>query len=870
MNAYIRFIIKRPLITLGVFTAITLFFASGTLKLQFDTTVEAFLPKQDSEYQFYNQVKEIYGDTDTYIILAIAHDNLWSPGAFTEMDHLLSDIEEYQHYDETRERGRLDRLNNFSLKETITYEELCDGFKNDPGFTRFLSRAMGQIHKPDEIVNKRAFRRLNKLAVAARDLKKLEMIDRIISPFTSKDIIGENDALETVSLIKKDVRGNRILPRSTEDFQAFQKMLQRNPAFERSLYSRDPATGQISDLGFVIRFRPVGHYDAIAREILNISDSYKNLKIIPQGQPLIYIWTNNYVQRDLFNLLSLAMLVSIIVCTMNFGSIRSTSLPLVCLGMASCWVLGLMGHLGFKITTIGMSIPPLMIVVGSSYSIHILNQYYTDFDMISRKGKIEGLYESMGHIGHTVFLAGLTTLVSFLTLANHQLSAMREWGIFSAAGVLFAIFISVSVIPASLALMPHRKGFLKLKKEKSSKKETADIIISWMTKAAVHHPKKVLAVVAVLLCLSLLEISKIKIETEFLQNFKETDPIRTSEKIIGEKFGGRWGFNILIDSGTPGGVKSSRFLNAVADFRTWLESDANKDLNVGRTDGFTDFIETMHMAMNNDAPAFFAIPESNADIRDYLEIFTDDDDNSDGRPDSFESYVDAKFQTCNVLTRIYQKEDYLVGTFELKRIFKKISDHLGKTLPPPYTFRITGHPAMVIKTAGYIADGQIQSLWQSWVVVGLAILILVRSFIAGFLALIPLSVAFIINFGIMGLFGIRLDVATSVIAAITIGIGDDNTIHFINTYIYQRKKNLNATIDQIITATLASSGKAIIFTSLALMAGFSIFMFSSFRPVILFGFLMAVAITATNVGALLVLPAIIKVAGLDFKKAEGL
>lgn len=870
MNAHIRFAIRHPVLTLCVFFAITVFFILGILHLRFDTTVEAFLPRQDPEYRFYNEVKDIYGDTDTYVILAISHEKLWSPDVFAEIDGLLSDMEEYQHYNEKREMDRLTRLDRLLSQDTVTYGQLFAGFKNDPVFTRFLKRTLGPAPGSREIIKKRKLRRLRKEADAAAALKKSEMIDQIISPFTGKDIIGRDDTLETVRLMPKDAAGRRLLPQSESAFAAFRKQLQRNPAFHRSLYSRDPATGEITDLGFVIRFRPVAHYDAIAREILNISNSHTNLKIIAQGQPLIYIWTNNYVQRDLFNLLSLAMGVAIIVCTLNFGSIRSTVLPLTCLGMASCWVLGLMGYLGFKITTIAMSIPPLMIVVGSSYAIHILNQYYADFDMISRKGKIEGLQESMGHIGYTVFLAGLTTLVSFLTLAGHQLSGMREWGIFSAAGVLFAIFISVSVIPASLALMPHRKGFLRLKKESTDRKPFADSITSLATAGAVRHPKKVLLVVAVLLGLSLVEISKIKIETEFLQNFKEGDPIRTSEKIIGEKFGGRWGFNILIDSGSPDGVKSARYLKAIEDLRSWLESDENRDLNVGRTDGFTDFIKTMHMAMNNDDPHFFAVPENDADIWDYLEIYSDDDDNSDGRPDSFEPYVDAAFRTCNILTRIYQKEDYLVGTFELKRIFAKISDHLKETLPPPYTFRITGHPAMVIKSAGYIADGQIQSLWQSWVVVGLAILILVRSFLAGFLALIPLSVAFIINFGIMGLFGIRLDVATSVIAAITIGIGDDNTIHFINTFIYQRKKNSKDSVDQIIAATHGSAGKAIIFTSLALMAGFSIFIFSSFRPVILFGFLMSVAITATNVGALLVLPAIIKVTGLTFKKAEGI
>ena len=175
---------------------------------------------------------------------------------------------------------------------------------------------------------------------------------------------------------------------------------------------------------------------------------------------------------------------------------------------------------------------------------------------------------------------------------------------------------------------------------------------------------------------------------------------------------------------------------------------------------------------------------------------------------------------------------------------------------------------MVIKSADYIASGQIQSLWQSWLVVGIVILLLVRSFKAGFLALIPLSVAFIINFGIMGLFGIKLDVATSIIAAITIGIGDDNTIHFINTYAHLRRKNMGASIDDLLKMTLASAGKAIIFTSLALTLGFSVFIISSFKPMILFGILMAVAITATNLGALVVLPAIIKLARLDIIESD--
>ena len=868
MNAYIRFIIRRPIFTLAVFACITVIFASGMLNVGFDTTVEAFLPKQDPEYTFYNHVKEIYGDTDTYVIFAVSGDRLFCPETFRQLDHMLTDMEEYRQFDNSREIRRLQLLAGFLKKDTITGAELFGAFADDPVFTRFLLRNLKNRPKSDEEIGTRGMRRLYKQAAAAADLKQLELIDEIVSPFTAKDIIGENDTLETIDLIPKNADGGRILPASAEEFAGFKRMLERNPAFERGIYSRNPQTGEIQDFAVIVRFRPITHYDAIAREVLDISESYSELKIIPQGQPFIYIWINDYVQRDLFRLVALAMAVAIVVCFLNFGSIRGVVLPLACLGMASIWVLGLMGFLGVKITTIGMSIPPLMIVVGSCYSIHVLHQYYSDFDLISRRGKALGLLQSMHHIGYTVFLAGLTTLVSFLTVANHQLSGMREWGIFSAAGVFFAIIISISVIPASLALMPHRKGFMTRRREAKDKKAIADWIIGWMTAGAVNHPKKVLAVVGILLVISIFGMFRIKIETEFLQNFKANDPIRTSEKVIGEKFGGRWGFNILIDSGCTDGVKSARYLNTLDRFRTWLEADENRELNVGRTDAFPDFIKTMHMAMNNDDRAYFTVPDNDMDIRDYLELYSDDDNNSDGRQDSFEPYVDRNFRNCNLLTRIYQKEDYLVGTFELKRIFNRISDYLEQTLPPDYTFRITGHPAMVITSAGYIADGQIRSLWQSWLVVGLAILILVRSLKAGLLALIPLSVAFIMNFGIMGLAGIRLDVATSIIAAITIGIGDDNTIHFINTYIFHRKQNPTADYDQLIASTLSSAGRAIIFTSLALLVGFSVFVLSSFKPVILFGMLMAVAITATNIGALLVLPAIIKVFRLDLRHGK--
>ncbi|MDO9264401.1 MAG: efflux RND transporter permease subunit, partial [Desulfosalsimonadaceae bacterium] len=456
----------------------------------------------------------------------------------------------------------------------------------------------------------------------------------------------------------------------------------------------------------------------------------------------------------------------------------------------------------------------------------------------------------------TVLLAGITTIFSFLTLATHPLEALRVWGLFTSLGIVFAVFISATVIPAGLKLMPHHPDGARFSQRKQSRRSFVDRVVEVMISWSIFHYKKVMAVVMVLIVVSIFGLLRLKVETELLQFFKKDNYIRTSASAICDKFGGRWGFNVLIDSGQADGVKSSQYLNTISDFRTWLMSCENKDLCIGRTDAFPDVIKTMHMAMNNDNRSFFAIPGNDADILDYLEIYSDEDADSDGRVDHFEAYVDPGFQTCNVLTRLGQNGDEPIGTAVLKHIFSRISEHLTQTLPPGYSFKITGHPSMLIKSVDYIVSGQVQSLFLSLVVIGLVVLLLMKNFKAGLLSLIPMSVAVVVNFGFMGFTGIRLDIATSTIAAITIGIGVDDTIHFLNTFRQFVKKGDG--LDLALEHTLQAAGKAIIFTSLALIFGFSVMLLSTFKPLIQFGLLMMLTMTATTIGALLVLPSAIK------------
>lgn len=867
MSLFINFVLKYPKNLIFVLFVTTIILGQGILKLEFDNSIESFLPKDNEIYRLYNQSKEIYGDNGKFIVTAISGKNLWSPEFFEKNDLLHTFIEEYETFNADTEKMRLDRFNAILQKDEIYSFDLIAEFKDDPAFQALITRKLKKKAFENTLLKKKHLLQLNKKIEFTYQLKKSEPIDFILSPITAQDISGEDDSLETYSLIETDGDGNRILPRTPEELETFKSKLVRNPAYKNGIYATNKATNEITDFGMVIKFKNIKNQDPIARELLAIFETFQGLKAIPMGTPIGMIRFTNYMQRDLFTFLPIVTLVVSLIFFFNFRSFRGVMLPFLSVNMSQIWVLGLMGHLGVKITAVGISLPPLMCAVGSSYSIHILNQYYADFDLITRMGTKKGLKLSMSHISMTVLLAAVTTFVAFMTLAPTQISAISEWGIFSAVGVIFALFISATLIPACLSIMPHKMPRLLLKKNNAVKVTLIDRYISLITILATRHYKMVLSIVFILLSISVAGLSKLQVESDFMSYFKSDDPFRTNCRIVNEKFRGTTGFNILINSGQEDGINNPDFLKAVEEIRHFLTREGNEHLNIGRTDAFTDFIKTMHFAMNQDDMLYYKIPDNKFDILDYLELYGGDDENSDGRPDEFESYIDPSFSVCNIVARVCEKEGGKpVGTAKLERMVHDIETHLDKTLPEPYTYKITGFSVMDIVMSQLIVSGQIQSLILCLIVISIIVTFLFSNLKAGVLSLIPMSVAVTFNFGIMGLFGINLDMVTSIIAAITIGIGVDDTIHFLNTFKFYRESGND--IDTTIEKTLRVSGKAIIYTSLALILGFSVLMISNFNPIILFGALMALTMISTTIGALLILPAVIKATNVDLERSQ--
>ncbi len=868
IEKYIGVVIKYPKTVLAIIAVISVIMFSGLLKIDVDNSLEVMMPKDDEEYIFYKKVQEIYGNVGKFILIDVSSEiGLWNEKTFKDVDNLVTDIEEYKDYNEGLESSRLERFAKFLDGKEILFNDLLGELDNDPNFQRTIKRRKKIILGDRTILNKEDIGRLEKELLRVKEIKKKRRVDSIVSAFTVQNITGEDDSLVTSDLIGKDSEGKRVLPKTKKEFDKLKDDMKKNPFFEKGIYAKDPKSGEISDFGIIVRVDTGKNQDIIAREIWDITESYDDLEIISNGLPILNLQMNQYIYKDLKSFLFPMFIVIIVVFFLNFKSVRGVVLPLVILTLSDIWVIGLMGHLGYKITMVGVGLPSLMLAIGSSYSIHVLNQYYIDFDLITRAGKQKGLAMSMSHITITVALAGFTTFTGFITLTTSQVLAIREWAMFCGIGIIICVVLTLSIIPTVFMLLPHKMPRIMLKEDNTVKTTIIDRIVAILSRVSIRHHKALLAIIVVVIILSIIGITRINVETSAFKFFKKDSYIRTSIRAVSDKFGGAVGMDILIDSGEVDGILKPEFLKRVEVFRKWLESDENRRLNIGRTDTFSDFIKIMHMSMNDGDIAYFKIPDTQGDILDYLELYAGEDSDSDGRIDDFQPYVDPQFKTLHLQARFCDREGRgeMIGMKDTKKILVEVNDYLKREFANNSP-RITGEPVVLLRLSDYVISSQILTLFLCLIVVGIIIILLFKNYYAGMVALIPMSVAVTINFGLMGWFGIDLDMATAMIAAISIGIGVDDTVHFLNTFRHFRDRGYD--VDQTIEKTLAISGKAILYTSVALVLGFSVLMLSSFKPNMYFGILVAINMIATTIGALVVLPSTIKATGVSLEEIE--
>ncbi|MFW5687128.1 MAG: efflux RND transporter permease subunit [Halanaerobium sp.] len=676
---------------------------------------------------------------------------------------------------------------------------------------------------------------LRKLKFISDELEKLREVDQVNSPFTVNIIEGRDDELLIESAVSN-------IPEAEAEKESLRERLQKSELAMGSVFARNFKAVNIA----VILAEDFDDAELMTKidNILAEADSQfaAEEKVLKTGLPIMRALNAEIMQHDMRILMPLGLVIMLIFLFLCFKQLRGVFLPFIVVVMSIIFSLSLLPLLGWKFQLLTVILPVILIAVTNDYGIHIIAAYQEL--AVEEKNSVQLSQDSVLKLGAPVIAAGITTVVGLLSLSTHLIVPARELGVLAGAGITFALFASLLFIPAVLSLLKVKTPLQNFKSGSENRNESPQkgIITRMLFKIAdlVGRKAKTILVVSLLIVLFISAgILMLQVDTNPISFYeKESDIVRATE-IVNQHFGGANTISVV----ARGKIKEAEMMQQISDFELKIKEFEN----VGEVSAVSTIIRTMNRELHNGQPEFEKIPTDDFALSQYLLLFSMSGD--------LDKMIDFREENALLTARI--KTNSTEGIREVLNKIQKEAQSYGEG-----TFHlIGGFGDLLSELVNAVVRGQLISLFLSIILVAAVVMLLFKSFTAGLYAAVPLVTALVTLFSLMGFLNIKLDMITTMLSSIMIGVGVDYTIHFLWRY---REERRNLAKKEAVIKTLTTSGRGITFNALSVIVGFSILFVSGFLPVKFFAFLVTVSIATCLIGALLILPALVLVFEPEF------
>ncbi len=657
----------------------------------------------------------------------------------------------------------------------------------------------------------------------------LELIDQItsvISLYSAPNIISSEDGFVVEDILE-------YYPTSDEEVHSLQNKIRDNDLVYQNIISAD-----FKAMAFMVQVGNSLDYDehilknAVEQAVDNFREG--NEKIYISGLPVTRAFVVDFMQLDMKTFMPFGVALMIILLAISFRSWLGVFLPLSVVIISIIWTFGFMVLLNYELPFIGVLVPVMLIAIANDYGIHIIAHYYEYSQTNGDKTKLMIIKKTLRRLGGPILLAGITTVIGFLSLMGHVLDKIKEFGLFLSFGIVMAFVFSILLIPAALAVA-RKPRFLS---QSGSMERMNRFLFGWGSFFIKYRQPFILIVIVVLLFIGL-GIQQVVVDTNPDKYFREGSEIRRNNDAITQMFGGSSQLLILIE----GDIKDPATLNKIDQTAQHLK----KNPLVSHTFSIADQIKKMHSTFHEGKPEFEIIPENRNLIAQYLFLY-----GMTGNDEDIERLMDDIDEPEYALLIARLKK---IKTAQISEITRDTEEYIRVNFGDSLPMEVSGPASLISGLAQMIVQGQVVSLSISLVVIFVMMTIVFRSVVGGILSIIPLSSAIVMVFGMMGYLNIELNVATAMLSSIMIGVGVDYTVHFLwhlRDHIQEGED-----LDTAIYSTLRISGKGIIFNALSVIIGFTVLTISSFLPVYFFGFLIVMSISMCLFGALAILPALV-------------
>ncbi len=653
----------------------------------------------------------------------------------------------------------------------------------------------------------------------------IERIDGISSVSSLSNIInikGGDSGIEIGQLVDE-----YKLPETEEEFNLLRENIQSNAMYKGSIVSEDETSCLI-----VFTLQDDANVNVVAQQVIDKTTALElPEKLYYIGSPMLITYIAQLMKKDLSGLLPVALILIALILFVSFRTWNGVILPLLTAIVSIIWTLGLMALLGFSMSMISNNIPMILLAVGSAYAIHVVNR----IQLLQNQGNPFPVKAALSYVMIPVILAAVTTAIGFVSfIFGAYLEMIKEFGIFTAVGTFVACLLSIFFVPAILEVSGRKlkRGEVSesARNEILQNKAWSDRFLRPLKSFLMKHPKQILVTWCLVILFSLFGIFFIKRSVDIQDYFKKGNPTRQAERIMVEKFGGTKPVFVHF----RGNMQDPWVLNTMMRASAYMEEspDIYTSMSVAK------LIAEINLAItgNREVPG-------EEDMIQQLWFLLDGNE-------VMQRFVNEDLTEGIIISKFKSPDNK--SKKEFAAYMQKFIDSNSKE---ECEIQITGMPFVDITMDQSLVNSQIGSISIAIVFVILIVGLILRSLKSGVYAALPIIAAILILFGLMGLTGISLNMATVLVASVALGIGIDYSIHVISHFnqAYAYTEDLDHAIDEAVIV----SGRAIVINVISVSAGFLVLVFSEMVPLQYFGILIAISMFSSSFGALTMLPAIL-------------
>ena len=803
---YRNSIIESPKLTLLILTVLLLNFGYFAKNFQLDASSDTLLLENDPDLKYLREVNAKYGSEDYLVLTYTPEKKLLDSDTIENLTQLKNDL------------LNLDWVNN-----VITILDVPLLKNNDDPLAERIK---------------------NFKTLSSEDANKERGFKEIINSPIYKEYVISNDGMTSGILvyIKDDKKMSDLILIKNDYLNKIdnQKLsLEENKKYKKFLKKYDD---------YKKLYNQKNHQNI--NEIRNVIEEYKDTaKIHLGGIPMIADDMMTYVKNDIIVFGAGVFLFIIFTLWFIFRSFLWVFIPLLSCFFSVFTMVGLLGLLGWKVTVISSNFIALMLILTMAMNIHISVRYLQFKKENPNISNSEAILWTSGKMFWPILYTVLTTICAFLSLIFSGIKPIIDFGWMMTLGLLVSLTITFTLLPAVLSLLS--KNVSKFKSEEKSK------ITSFLSKVAQKNTKTIFTSAFLVIIISIVGILKLEVENSFINYFDKETEIYKGMKLIDDKLGGTTPLSVIIKF--PGVEKVE---NEDDEFENWEDEDQD-DSKYWFTRNKINIITKVHDYLDN--------LEGVGKVISFASVVRVAEDLNSGKelgglemgvlytkiPNSIKNtvidpYISIKNNEARISLRILDSKKDLRRNDLINKINYDLENKIGLKKDE---FKLAGVLILFNNLLQSLFKSQILTLGVVMAGITLMFLILFRNVTLSLIGVVPNFMAAFLILGIIGLLGIPLDMMTITIAAITIGIAVDNSIHYIYRFKeeFEKIKNYNLTLEKCHNTV----GVAILNTSITIVFGFSILVLSNFIPTIYFGVFTGIAMLLAMLSVLTLLPKLI-------------